>query len=178
MQTPEDLIKLKREMSAKYNMEVDSELLPFVAEMMETRQTVNDGLQSVNKTLEAATLLLHKKSVENNQATQQTGVRLTTNSQAFWHGFGKWGIGLTSIALAGLIGFLFWFYREQERQKAYQIATFLQDHQQLIKFQEFAKHVQLDNNLIRLYPSKKNEAVVGQNFTYNPACKCIEIPLK
>ncbi len=178
--------QLKRELSAKYQTDVDRELLPLLAELLETRQAMELHTQllkqALNDCLTCVTSTQPSVSVQSSSPT----IRFTTCWQAFCHGLGKGGIGLTVFSLSGLLAFFLWFYRTEQRQEAERISIHIEQDRKLLSFSTFSAQASLKTirqgkyqiRMMELYPVKDVEkAIVGQSFLYEPACRCIQVPI-
>ena len=173
----EELLQLKRELSAKYNTDFDKELMPLMAELRETRLVVDEGLRSALSTLEQAAARVN--------ASQKT-VQFTSSSQAFWHGFGKWGVMGTMTVILAFVCFLLNFNRGEANVKAEQIKAFIQANESLQAFSTLSINSKLEKvkfdksevHYIKLYPSADfYKAEIGKNVVVDPKCKCVKIPL-
>ena len=125
-----DLNQLRREISAKYNLDLDHELVPLMAELIESSRKV----EHMEKTMEATALMLKKKQNSFAQYTYQS------NWQAFWHGFGSIGLPATLAVMCILIAYMLWFDRAEAAQNARQIQTFLNEHRQIAAFQDLSDY--------------------------------------
>lgn len=143
--TPEQIQTIKYEMSAKYQVNFDKELLPLICEIIEHKNEGNAqlgllqaGLEGqvlqMQKTLEAAALLLHKASSPS-KVNQQL---FKDNWQAFWHGMGKFGAAACLGLVLGFGGYLIWISRAQQQYDARQIAAFLEQNKQIVAFKALA----------------------------------------
>jgi hypothetical protein len=188
--TQQDIKRIKHEMSAKYDVNFDKELLPLICEILETKQHVQSETEQMKKTVESATLLLHKKASQpSSQYVYQS------DWQAFWHGFGKFGLPLVLAVGFSFWGYLLWFNRGQNEQMAKDIEIFLKNHDQIASFQDLSDYqvVQelkigdqtLEYIQMPVVPTMK-QALPGKNVVVefkkdkkgNPTDAVIKIPLR
>jgi hypothetical protein len=162
----EEMEQIKRDISAKYGFNFDKELVPLVIELYETRKVVNANLSSA--------IAIMEETRDKVNATQKT-YQFTSARQAFFQGFGAWGIGLMSVAV---LAFLAWFiYLNQTRTRETALAF-----QNLEKNAKVEKRT-LDNAgnevlYLVLYPVEDiAKAEAGKHYTYDATCKCIQLPL-
>ena len=127
----ERLDRIRRELSAKYNLDLDRDLIPLMAEIMESRDDFGQRVGRIERTVEAAALLLHKHSLPR-AVSQQL---FKDNRQAFWHGFGKLGAALSIGVLLAFVSFLLVFTRQENQAEADSIARYVQEHRQIRSFE-------------------------------------------
>ncbi|MDJ1485909.1 hypothetical protein QNI16_35840 [Cytophagaceae bacterium YF14B1] len=141
--TQQDIQRIKHQMSAKYDVNFDKELLPLICEMIETKEHLDSQTQQLKDSLDAATALLNKKSTQSAQNVYQNNYQ--TNWQSFWHGFGTIGLPATLAVISLFVGYLLWFNRTEQAKLADNIQVFLKEHKQIASFGDLSDYQIVQN---------------------------------
>jgi hypothetical protein len=155
-------------------LDVDNELLPvfFIAYnsalvSKETGLKTQESLQRIITDFEKNTAAKISK-----METKQ--IYFSSSKDAFWFGFGKYGISTLAISILLFAG---WLLNRMEDKKEQDIAhiSFLLEKSPV---QEKKLNDSTIIQLITLFPANDlQNALAGKNYVYRKDCNCIEVPL-
>lgn len=156
------------------SLSIKNEMLPmfYVAYMSAvisettSKQSRDSIIKIVSEFEKAAGKKLSKMSVEQYQ--------FQSAKDAFWFGFGRYGIVGLALAILTFFGWFFYRASEVEKTKNEQISNFIKN----AKVEQRAINNGVNLNVVRLYETKDlNNLIEGTHYVYNKECNCIEVPI-
>lgn len=176
-------------------IDINNELLPMYYLAYSSASLAERSIRKATESFIASVDGFEARAQQKLDKIQPRQYHFSSSGQAFFYGFGKFGLPATLAVVLGFAAFWLWFNRGEKQQQASQIQAFLREHKQIASFQDLSDYqvvqdLQIGNQTLEyiqmpVVPSMR-QAQPGKNVVVEfkkdqsgkPSDAVIKIPLR